>query len=260
MIIMALAPGAMNVSELNELNDEIDTEYGHPQEADGTEHLSGILSWQDDAWDASWTCEGGLALVTESNWQDFVNSSDTDLHDYTSWAINLTEAGPYEIINAPVGTWVITAGLTCTDDTGVLRSAGGQFGDDMLNPEAVSLEGIVLENASFMLIEHGEGMGGDEHLFNCDNGTRIAFGKVNNEIQDCEDGSDEQQYDESGNETNWFDCYGGTVVWVHQVNDGTVDCPEGDDEMHDDGGSDCPFDDVSGSPCEPVATNPCFSD
>ena len=261
MIIMALAPGAMNVSELNELNDEIDTEYGHPQEPAGTAQIAGILSWQDDSWDATWTCEGGLALVTPTDWNDFVYSGEPDPHNYTSWGINLTGAGSYAIDDAPEGTWVVTAGLTCMDDAGEFRTAGGQFGDSHDSPEEIIISAsAILGNVSFMLIENSEGMGGDGPLFICDDNNAIAFGKVNNGIQDCEDGSDEQQYDESGNETNWFDCYGGTVVWVHQVNDGTVDCPEGDDEMHDDGGSDCPFDDVSGSPCEPVTTNPCFSD
>jgi hypothetical protein len=325
MIIMALAPGAMNVTELN---DEIDTEYGHESVIDGTANMAGILSWQDDAWDASWTCEGGLALVKTMNWYDFVNSGEDDPHNYTSWGMNLTGAGSYETNNAPEGTWVVTAGLTCTDDTGAWRSAGGQFGDDHMNPSTVNLtNGTTIGDVSFMLIEHGEDME-DEHLFVCGNGDKIAFGKVNNELQDCEDGADEQQYHESnvclntingqeytitdpgnaslecesfnpihftngegeaqedcenghtglyygwpegecdatwfeaGDKLNWFDCHDGSQVWIDEVNDGVADCPDGDDEMHDDGGEgDCPFDPtVSGSPCEPVETNPCYSD
>ncbi|MDE0954152.1 MAG: PGF-CTERM sorting domain-containing protein [Candidatus Poseidoniales archaeon] len=259
MIIMALAPSTMNVEELN---DNIDIEYGHEESvASGTAEMAGILSWQDDAWNATWTCNGGLALATPSNWSDFVSSDESDPHNYTSWAINLTGAGSYAISDAPAGTWVVTAGLTCTDDAGVWRSAGGQFGDSHESPDLVNISiDSIFGNVSFMLIEHGDDMGGDELLFFCGDGDGIAFGKVNNGIQDCDDGADEQQYDTNGTEINWFDCSGGTEVWIHQVNDGTEDCPEGDDEMHDDGGGDCPFDDVSGSPCEPVATNPCFSD
>jgi len=239
MIIMALAPSIMNVEELN---DNIVTEYGHESVPSGPAHMSGILSWQDDAWNATWTCSGGLAGVTPSDWDDFVSSGEEDPHNYTSWGINLTGAGSYATGDAPAGTWVITAGLTCTDDAGVWRSAGGQFGDSHESPDWVNLSNDSdIGDVSFMLIEHGEGMGGGGLTFVCGNGTQIAFGKVNNEIQDCEDGADEQQYDVNGTEINWFDCSGGTDVWIHQVNDGTDDCPEGDDEMHsDDMGGDGP--------------------
>ena len=230
MIIMALAPGAMNVTELN---DEIDTEYGHESVIDGTANMAGILSWQDDAWDASWTCEGGLALVKAMNWYDFVNSGEDDPHNYTSWGMNLTGAGSYETNNAPEGTWVVTAGLTCTDNEGVLREAGGQFGDDPMNSTVNLTNGTTIGDVSFMLIEHGEDME-DEQMFVCGNGDQIAFGKVNNGLQDCEDGADEQQYDAANEPMNWFDCYSGDQVWIHQVNDGTEDCPDGDDEMPDD--------------------------
>jgi len=257
MIIMALAPGAMNV---NELNDKIDTEYGHGESvANGTSYMAGILSWQDDAWNATWNCEGGLALVTPSDWQDFVNSGEDDPHNYTSWGIIITHADSYEISNAPAGTWVVTAGLSCSDDTGVWRTAGGQFGDDHMNPSTVNLtvDGV-MGDVSFMLIEFGEGMG-DDPTFICGDGTEIPFNWVNDGEEDCEDGADEQQYDSNGTEINWFDCHGGTQVWIHQVNDGNEDCPDGDDEPHGDGG-DCPFLDGPGSPCEPVETNPCYTD
>jgi len=79
-----------------------------------------------------------------------------------------------------------------------------------------------------------EGLGGEDYLFTCGNGTTIPFDKVNNGIEDCEDGADEQQYDAADEEINWFDCYGGSQVWIHQVNDGIEDCPDGDDEMSDD--------------------------
>ena len=228
MIIMALAPSTMSVKELN---DNTDIEYGHGSDSAGTAQMSGNLSWQDDAWNATWTCNGGLALVTPSDWNDFVNSGESDPHNYTSWAINLTGAGSYATGDAPAGTWVVTAGLTCTDDVGVWRSAGGQFGDSHESPDLVNLSiDSILADISFMLIEHGEDMGGDEPTFICGNGTEIPFEYVNDGELDCADGADEQQYDANGTEINWFDCHDGSEVWIHQVNDGTVDCPDAEDE------------------------------
>ena len=69
-----------------------------------------------------------------------------------------------------------------------------------------------------------------ETTFFCGNGDEIPFDWVNDEDEDCEDGADEQQYDEDGDPINWFDCMDGSEVWIYQVNDGNDDCPDGDDE------------------------------
>ncbi|MBT6640782.1 MAG: hypothetical protein HOB47_04280, partial [Euryarchaeota archaeon] len=69
-----------------------------------------------------------------------------------------------------------------------------------------------------------------EHTFVCGDGDDILFSYVNDGYEDCDDGSDEQQYDADGNEINWFDCHDGTMIWVHQVNDGNEDCSDGEDE------------------------------
>ncbi|MDP7257138.1 MAG: hypothetical protein QGH57_03815, partial [Candidatus Thalassarchaeaceae archaeon] len=69
--------------------------------------------------------------------------------------------------------------------------------------------------------------------FVCGNGDEIPFDYVNDEEEDCEDGADEQQYDDNGDPINWFDCNDGSEVWIYQVNDGNDDCPDGEDEAGD---------------------------
>ena len=76
-----------------------------------------------------------------------------------------------------------------------------------------------------------------EMTFFCGNGDEIPFYWVNDEYEDCEDGSDEQQYDEDGDPINWFDCMDGSEVWIYQVNDGNFDCPDGEDEYSESSGN-----------------------
>ena len=76
-----------------------------------------------------------------------------------------------------------------------------------------------------------------DRMFFCGNGDEIPFYWVNDGYEDCEDGADEQQYDEDGDPINWFDCMDGSEVWIYQVNDGNFDCPDGDDEYSENSGS-----------------------
>ena len=69
--------------------------------------------------------------------------------------------------------------------------------------------------------------------FVCGNGEEMPFHYINNGYEDCGDGSDEQQYDDDGNEINWFDCHDGSEVWVNQVNDWEWNCPDGEDEYQE---------------------------
>ena len=166
MMIMATSPLLNNTNELQP-NALVKFEHGGDI-ANGTATLSGTLTWQDDAWNATWICNGGLSLVTPSDWNDFVESGDYDPHNYTSWGIGLTGAGSYYTENAPEGEWVVTAGLNCEDDAGVLRSAGGQFGDVHENPPTVNLtNGTTAADVDFTLIEGLEPTGFD-YIANCD--------------------------------------------------------------------------------------------
>lgn len=154
MFVMATSPLLNNT---NELQPNAIVEFDHGGDiANGTATLSGTLTWQDDAWNATWICNGGLSLVTPSDWNNFIASGEYDPHNYTSWSIGLTGAGSYYTENAPEGEWVVTAGLGCEDDAGVLRAAGGQFGDVHENPPTVNLtNGTTVGDVSFTLIEGG---------------------------------------------------------------------------------------------------------
>jgi len=229
MMIMALTTSMIDIEEVDEIGG---TGYGHPNDADETAQFSGITTWQDDAWDTSWTCTGGLALVTEVDWNSFVTSGESDPHDYTSWGIGLDHAGAYDIVTAPDGDWVVTAGLECTDDGGVYRSAGGQYGDSHESPIIITITngGPTIGYIDFTLIEFAEY--GYAPTFVCDVDIGIPFELVNDGNEDCADGSDEPQYDASGNEINWFDCHDGTVqITMSVVNDGFDDCYDGEDEI-----------------------------
>ena len=75
-----------------------------------------------------------------------------------------------------------------------------------------------------------EFLSSESPYFVCGNGEELYFWYVNDGYEDCGDGSDEQQYDDEGNEINWFDCHDGSEVWVHEVNDGEWHCSDGEDE------------------------------
>jgi hypothetical protein len=85
-----------------------------------------------------------------------------------------------------------------------------------------------------LAIYFGVGDGGDGITYICGDGSEIPFEWVNDGVDDCPLGADEQQYDDDGNKTNWFDCFDGSEIWMDQVNDGMDDCLGGEDEYHED--------------------------
>jgi len=88
----------------------------------------------------------------------------------------------------------------------------------------------------------------NEPTFICGDGSEINFYYVNDEYLDCDDGADEQWYDNftpdeysddcqvwnqsdcTGDPVNWFDCPADSTVWIYQVRDGNWDCYDGEDE------------------------------
>ena len=232
LILVVMASSSL-FNDINELQPKGTVELSHGGGvSNGSAMLGGILTWQDDAWNATWNCSGGLALVTPSDWSSFVASGEHDPHNYTSWGIGISGAGSYYTANAPEGEWVVTAGLSCVDDMGDPRSAGGQFGDVHDTPPTVNLtNGTTVGDVSFTLIEHNDN---DGPTFVCGNGEEIPFNWVNDGDEDCSDGSDEpQDFDSDGVVDNWFNCHDGTNISMDLVNNGNDDCPDGEDEGDD---------------------------
>ncbi|MCS5533660.1 MAG: PGF-CTERM sorting domain-containing protein [Candidatus Poseidoniaceae archaeon] len=285
MMIMATSPLLNNTNELQP-NALVKFEHGGDI-ANGTAILSGTLTWQDDAWNASWICNGGLSLVTPSDWNNFIASGEYDPHNYTSWSIGLTGAGSYYTENAPEGEWVVTAGLGCEDDAGVPRAAGGQFGDVHENPPTVNLtNGTTVADVDFTLIEFGgegpsvqdlmdmldtdgDGVLSLEELIDGINGFNAEDGEPPLSEEDegyigiafnesDTDGNGFLDVDELGyffelmedNGDITFVCGDGTEIPFELVNDGTEDCADGSDEPQDfdsDGETDNWFDCADGT-------------
>jgi len=67
--------------------------------------------------------------------------------------------------------------------------------------------------------------------FECDDGQTIAFEDVNNDWEDCEDGSDEPRDDDGDGSTDQrFECDNGDTYPLDYVNDGEWHCENGEDE------------------------------
>ena len=81
----------------------------------------------------------------------------------------------------------------------------------------------------------------DVKYFQCDNGEQILFSLVNSfqngGIEDCSDGSDEVDWDESNNPDfpGNFTCDDGTEIEFWDVNNGLHQCSNGEDEWSPDG-------------------------
>jgi len=106
--------------------------------------------------------------------------------------------------------------------------------EDYTEPAAYDIQSLYIgeEDAGTYGI-YPEFLSSESPNFVCGNGGEIPFYLVNDGQWTCGDGSDEQQYDDDGNETNWFDCHDGSEVWVNQVNDGEWNCPDGEDEYQE---------------------------
>ena len=79
----------------------------------------------------------------------------------------------------------------------------------------------------------------EEDMWMCDNGEEIPEDWVNDGMEDCSDGSDEYDNDNSDNEEDMWMCDNGEEIPEDWVNDGMEDCSDGSDEYdNDDSGND----------------------
>ncbi len=122
-------------------------------------------------------------------------------------------------------------------------NGNGYMMDSMgeMGPHCMCDDGYDWDEEDMMTCVPSDGHDGhEEHggmTFICGDGSEVPFEYVNDDDEDCEDGADEQQYNDDGTKLNWFDCHDGTQIWIDQVNDGVEDCAHGEDEAgdHDDG-------------------------
>ena len=224
-------------------------DYSHQGEnftATSDEHSVDYTHWVDNS-----TCGLGIhaSLHVAEDWDDDNITDGWKYIDSNSWDFS----GPCEV-SFPVeitlqieddGTWEDVEGVDLAElfsegegdedeDEGsevemILGWMGYQVDDAGNYAMNLTLDG--LETGDYYTLVLGVDLpntGGS--TFVCGNGDEIPFDYVNDEYEDCEDGADEQQYDDNGDPINWFDCNDGSEVWIYQVNDGNDDCPDGEDE------------------------------
>jgi hypothetical protein len=157
-----------------------------------------------------------LEVVSESEYQEILGIDINDLFDVLGEGEGDGEDGPDEIS--------IEVLQFLFDNVGYQLSEGNWS-------MSWTLDGLEVGHEYALEWEVGWEEDSENRMFVCGDGDVIEFEYVNDDEQDCEDGADEQQYDENGDPINWFDCFDGSQIWVYQVNDGTEDCPDGDDEL-----------------------------
>ena len=83
-------------------------------------------------------------------------------------------------------------------------------------------------------VNHNLSMTIEVRHFQCDNGEQILFYLVNDGVEDCSDGSDEVDWDDSDS-PGWpgtFTCDDGVEISFFWVNDWQHDCSNGEDEWY----------------------------
>ena len=215
--------------------------HGENFTAASDEHSVDFTQWVENS-----TC--GLSimawLLVAEDWDGDGNTDGWKYIDSNNWGFS----GPCEMMSFPVdislqildeGTWEDVEGMDLEvlfseeeedEDPSIdeLMDWIGYYVDDSGNYELnLTLDGLeVGDNYTMWVFTDTPGAG----TFVCGNGEEIPFDWVNDGEEDCEDGSDEPQYDENGDPINWFDCDDGSEIPINWVNDGEDDCDDGEDE------------------------------
>ena len=157
--------------------------------------------------------------------EDFNNSDDEDDGGQFIWGIIAYEAGHIDATELMEEYMVPEFG-----DMGLGTFPDGEDGRPVLYDVQTfnaDSDGELIIHPEFMveIITTPDFVCGDEQT--------VDFSLVNNDIVDCQDGSDEQQYDDEGDEINWFDCHDGSEISMTLVNDDMWDCHDGEDEYQE---------------------------
>jgi hypothetical protein len=131
----------------------------------------------------------------------------------------------------------------CHDDDGNEVPAQGDNEDrcDFYeHPGIYSTHTFTAEQDSTVKIHSGFETTHESPEFVCGDGSTISFQYVNDDNGDCDDGADEQWYDNNtpddmtddcqewnsdvceGDPVNWFDCHDDTEIWITAVNNGSL--------------------------------------
>jgi len=203
-------------------------------------------SWVSD----TWVDEDGMPWYDDVDCSQTPYSEDWDddgdgWSDMDEWICGSNDLDANEMPSDVDNDWICDAVDDDLDNDGYINPIDceihldgadlGEFLDclvDNFNGADSSDDGEV--DAAELAVYFGVGGGGDGISYICGDGSEVPFEWVNDGIDDCPLGADEQQYDADGNKTNWFDCFDGSEIWMDQVNDGVEDCLEGEDEHHED--------------------------
>ena len=187
--------------------------------SDGSDEIYFDDRFEDCEWDATlnmWACSG--MPMPEGIWSGTMASDG-------SWIITFEETSDtFTIMITPEMTIESLTILPADDGPETYTAGTGGFVTSM-NME------LAEATPPFILEFYGTPISPGNNIFECDDGTLIAFSSVNDGNDDCSESEDEPQYEQI--ETSAWDCVTGEPdewLWLSQVSDGTQNCLDNSDE------------------------------